>query len=60
MRRILKEYYEDLYYIDIKEQVAVHMCGFDGVRKANYFGKEPIRRTEVEGRVGILRMERVQ
>ena len=48
MRRILKEYYEDLYNIDIQEQVAVHICGFDGVRRSNYFGGEPIRRTEVE------------
>ena len=29
VRRIWKEYYEDLYNIDTPEQVAVHMCGFD-------------------------------
>ena len=28
------------------------MCGFDGVLRGNYFGGEPIRRTEVEVRVG--------
>ena len=37
VRRIWKEYYEDLYNIDIQEQVAVYMCGFDGVRRGNYF-----------------------
>ena len=42
VRRICKEYYEDLYNIDTQEQVAVHMCGFDGVRRGNYFGGEPI------------------
>ena len=31
------------------------MCGFDGVRRANYFGGKPIRRTEVEVRVGKLK-----
>ena len=31
------------------------MCGFDGVRRGNYFGGEPIRRTEVEVRVGKLK-----
>ena len=31
------------------------MCGFDGVRRGNYFGGEPIRRTEVEERVGKLK-----
>ena len=29
VRRIWKEYYENLYNIDIQEQVAVYMCGFD-------------------------------
>ena len=43
------------YNIDNQEQVAVHMCGFDGVRRGNYFEKEPIRRTEVEVRVGKLK-----
>ena len=31
--KILKEYFEDQYNIDIQEQVAVHMCGFDGIRE---------------------------
>ena len=31
------------------------MCGFDGVHIGNYFGGEPIRRTEVELRVGKLK-----
>ena len=35
VQRIWKEYYEDLYNIDTQEQVAVHMCGFDGVQKPN-------------------------
>ena len=51
MRRIWKEYLEDLYNIDAQEQVAVHMCGFDGIRKGNYFGGDPIGRAEVEVRV---------
>ena len=44
VRRIWKEYYEDLYNIDTHEHVAVHMCGFDGVRRGNYFGGELIRK----------------
>ena len=31
------------------------MCGFDGIRRGNYFGGEQIRRTEVEVRVGKLK-----
>ena len=38
---------EDLYYIDTQEQVAIHICGFDGIRRSNYFGGEPIGRAEV-------------
>ena len=34
VQRIWKEYYEDLYNIDTQEQVAVQLCGFDGVRRA--------------------------
>ena len=41
---IWKEYYEDLYNIDAEEQVTVHMCRFDGVRRGNFFGGEQIRR----------------
>ena len=54
LRRIWKEYFEGLYNIDIQEYVAVSMCGFDGVQKGNYFGGEPIKRTEVEVRVRKL------
>ena len=43
VRRIWKEYYEDLYNKDNEEQVAVHMCGFDGVQRGKYFEGEPIR-----------------
>ena len=52
VRRIWKEYYENLYNIDTQEQVAIHMCVFDGVRRGKYFGGEQSRRTEVEVRVG--------
>ena len=31
-RRIWKEYFEDLYNAYTREQVAVHMYGFDGIR----------------------------
>ena len=53
VRRIWK-YYEDLYNRDTQEQLPSHMYGFDGVRRGNYFGGEPVRRTEVEVRVGKL------
>ena len=55
MRRIWKEYCGVLYNIDAQEQDAVHWCDFDGVRGGNYFGGEPIRRTEVELRLWKLR-----
>ena len=54
VRRIRKGYFEDLYNIDTQEQVAVHVHGFDGVRRSSYFGWEPIRITEVEVRVEKL------
>ena len=41
-------YFKDLNNIDNEEQVPVYMCGFDGVQSGNYFGGEPIRKTEVE------------
>ena len=53
--RIWKEYYENLYNIDTQEQVAAHIYGFDGVRRGNYFGGEPIGRTKVEVREGKLK-----
>ena len=31
------------------------MCGFDGIRRGNYFGGETTRRTEVEVRGGKLK-----
>ena len=31
------------------------MCGFDGIQKGNYFGRELIRKTEVEVRVQKLK-----
>ena len=37
-RKIWKGYFEDLYNIDTREEVAVHMYGFDGIRRCNYFG----------------------
>ena len=55
MRKIWKEYFEDMYNIDSQEEVAVHMCGFDAIRRGNYFGGEPIVRAEVGVRVGKLK-----
>ena len=37
VKRIWKNYFEDLYNINTQEQVAVYMCGFDAVQKGNYF-----------------------
>ena len=54
MRRIWKEYFEYLYNINTQEQVAVHMCGFDGIWIGNYFGGEPIGRAKFEVRLGKL------
>ena len=31
------------------------MCGFDGIQRGNYFGGQPIGRTELEARVGKLK-----
>ena len=55
VRKIWKQYFEDLCNIYTHEQVAVHMCGFDGIRRGNYFGGKPIGKAEVEGRVGKLK-----
>ena len=52
VRRIWKEYFEIFYNVDTQEQVVVHMCGFDGIRRGNYFGGEPIGRVEIEVRIG--------
>ena len=43
VRRIWKDYIEDLYNIDTQEQVAFTCC-FDGVLRSKYFGGELIRR----------------
>ena len=58
VRRIWKEYFEDLYNIDIQEQVAVYMCGFDRIQKGNYFGGEPIGKAEIKVKVGKLKNEK--
>ena len=55
VRKIWKEYFEDLYNIDTEEEVAVHMCSFHEIRRGNYFGEEPIGRAEVEVRLGKLK-----
>ena len=31
------------------------MCGYDGVRRGNYFGGDPIRKIEIEERVKKLK-----
>ena len=59
MQKIWKNYFEDLYNVDIQEQVAVHMCSFDGIQRGKYFGGEPIGRVEVEMRVGKLKNGKV-
>ena len=48
VRRISQDYFEDLYSIDTQEQIAVHVCGFYGVKSTNYFRAEQTGRTEVE------------
>ena len=54
-RKIWEEYFEDLYNIDTQEQVVVNMCGFDEIRRGNYFGGDPFERAEVMVRVGQLK-----
>ena len=34
---IWKDYFEVLYNIDTQKEVVVHMCGFNGIKKDNYF-----------------------
>ena len=55
VRKVWREYFENLYNIDIQEEVSVHMYGFDGIRRGNYFGGEPIGRSEVEVKVDKLK-----
>ena len=33
VQRTWKDYYQDMYNMDTQEQVAVHMCGFDGAQR---------------------------
>ena len=47
-RSILK-----IYIYDTQEHVAVHMCGFDGIWRGNYFRGESTGRVKV--RVGKLK-----
>ena len=47
---IWNEHFEDLYNMDIQDQVAIHMFGFDGIQRGNYFGGNPFRKTEAEVR----------
>ena len=58
MQRIWKKYFKDLINIDNQEEISVHMCGFDEVQRGNYFGREPITKTEVEERVKKLKNEK--
>ena len=58
VRRVWKEYFEDLYNIDTREQVAIHICGFDGIRIGYYFRGERFERPEFEVRVGKLKNEK--
>ena len=59
MRRIWNNYFEDLYNITTREQAA-SLHGFYSVQKGNYFGGEPIRRTEVEARVRNLKNRKAE
>ena len=56
VQRIWKEYFEDLYNTNTQEQIAVYMCGFDGIQRGNYFRGDPIGKAEVEVRVGKLQV----
>ena len=47
VRRLWKDYFEDIYNIDTEEKVVVQICGFDGVQRGNYSVGEPIRRSDV-------------
>ena len=58
VQRIWKDYFEDQYNLDTKEQIVVHtvvhICHFAGIQRGNYFGGKPIRRTEVDVKVEKL------
>ena len=42
------------HFEDRQEQVAIHVCGFDGVQRGNYFRREPIRRIEIDGEATVV------
>ena len=46
-----EEWVSTLYNVDTEEWIPVIMCVFDRVRRGNYYGREPVRRTEKEMRV---------
>ena len=58
VRKIWKEYFEDIYDIDTQEQVAY--LGSVVLREVIIFEGEPIKRTKVEVRVGKLKTGRLQ
>ena len=47
VRRIWKDYFENLYNKVTQEHVPFQMCIFDGILRGNYLGGEPIGRAEV-------------
>ena len=59
LRKIWKKYFEDLYNIDTQEDVSIDMRGFDGIRRGNYLGGEPIGIAKVEMRVGKFKNGKV-
>ena len=50
VRKIWKEYFEDLYNIDTQKEVTLHMCGFDGIRRGSCFVGEPMKNENVTGK----------
>ena len=42
MQRIWKENFEDMYNIETQEQVAVHMCDFDGFGEVTASEENPL------------------
>ena len=51
-------YFEDLYNIDLQEQVTLQMYGFDGIQIGKHFGGELIR-AEIKVRVWKLKNVKV-
>ena len=45
VRKILKEYFEDLYNVATEVRVTLNIYGSDRVKMSNYFGLEPISAT---------------